>query len=842
MLADRYELYGNFQIHHSAQRSLYLAVNLNDAARPCRGRAPLAASMNLYPPQLPEKIGFSAIRDAAMDEARSTMGRDRLNRLTPSTQPDVIKAALSRTSEMMDLLENDSAFPLRNLHDVREYARSSKAEGGMLPLEGFLEILELSVAARLVKSFINDREERYPTLKEAAVGLIPMSDLESAISRVITDQGSMRSDASAELKRIRGRLNKKRTDLRTTINRVMGRASKEGMTSDEGPTLRGGRMVIPIQAEYKRKIQGFVHDVSSSGQTVYLEPVEALNINNEIRQLESEEKREIERILRELTGEVRSRRDSIIQNCETLGRFDAIAARSRLSIRLNGFVPVTSERPHLYLKEAYNPLLLLKNQSLKEEERAPVIPLDLELDEQEQCLVITGPNAGGKSVAMKTLGLCVMMAQAGFAIPARDSSELPVYSGLFVDMGDDQSIENDLSTFSSRLDWMKTTLRQADNNSLVLIDEAAAGTDPEEGGALFQAFIEQIMDRGGKIIVTTHHGSLKLFAHDHPGAVNGSMEFDQSTLSPTYRFKKGVPGSSYAFEIAQRMELDEQLLSAARTLMGESKSSMETLIAELEAKTQEADELKARYDELQKKTEAERHRYEEKRSGIEKDKESIREKALREAQQIMETANRRIEEAVEQVVQQGQKDEEAIRKARADVEQHREQVESEIDELQRRKEQRRESGGDEDPPRVGDIVRLKDGKTTGELEEVNGKQAVVMAGGLRLKTRYSKLVKVRSAKDVKKTKQQVKVNIDRRYVEPSLEIRGMRGQEAMQEVMRYLDNAIASGRSEVDIIHGKGEGILKELVHEYLDKRSEVKGYEMAPLARGGAGCTIVKL
>ena len=798
--------------------------------------------MKLYPDHLTEKVGFDAIREATRKKAISTMGRERLHNLMPSVKRDTIKRRLEATAEMMDLLQNDAGFPLNNLHDVREYARAAKAEGSLLPLEAFNEILDLITTARRVKSFIGQRSEEYPQLAKKAVGLIPLKELEKAIQKVITEQGSLRNDASPELRRIRSRMNKKRNDRRNTINRVMSRASKEGMTSDEGATLRGGRMVIPIQAEYKRKIQGFVHDVSSTGQTVYLEPVEALNINNEIRQLESEEKREIERILQELTGHVRVQRETVTQNCETLGRFDAICARARLSIQINGFVPVLSETPYLYLKEAYNPILLLKNNRLNEDEQEPVVPLDMELDEDERCLMITGPNAGGKSVAMKTLALCVMMMQAGYAIPARDSSELPVYSGLFIDMGDDQSIENDLSTFSSRLRWMKQTLEQADADSLVLIDEAAAGTDPEEGGALFQAFIEQLMQREAKIIVTTHHGSLKVFAHNHSDAVNGSMEFDQSTLSPTYRFKKGVPGSSYAFEIAGRMNLDESLLTDARELLGEAKNSMETLIAELEAKTQEADDLKTKYNQLKAQTEAERNRYEEKRSGIEKDKEAIREKALQEAQQIMETANRRIEEAVERVVEQGKKDKEVIKQARQKVDDHKEQVNKKIEEIGRRKEKQKHSQGANEQPKVGDIVRLKDGKTTGELEELNGNQAVVMAGGLRLKTKYKNLVKVKDFEDIVQKEQQVKLNYDRKYVKPSIEIRGMRGEEAMREVVRYLDNAIASGRTEVDIIHGKGEGVLKNLVHQHLDERNEIRGYEMAPLSRGGVGCTIVKL
>ncbi|WP_445665251.1 endonuclease MutS2 [Fodinibius sp. AD559] len=798
--------------------------------------------MHLFPEHLSDKIGFESIREATVKKAQSDIARNRLKSLMPFSDRQVIERRLAQTKEMMDLLLNDSAFPLRNLHDIRDYLDKARPENSIIPLEAFVEILELSITARVVKSYIDQRKEHYPALKDISVGLIPLKDLEETLQDVLTENGELRSDASPKLQSIRNKINKRKNDLRTTINRVMGRLSKEGMTSDEGATIRNGRMVIPVQAEYKRKVQGFVHDVSSSGQTVYLEPVEALEINNEIRQLESEEKQEIERILRELTTHVRQQRDSIRQNLKTLTTFDIILAKAQLSIDLDGFVPVISETSHLYLKEAYNPLLLLKNRQIPKEKQEKVVPLNMELTEDEQCLVITGPNAGGKSVALKTLGLCSMMIQSGFAIPARDSSEIPIFNSIFVDMGDDQSIENDLSTFSSRLEWMKHTLDNADDQSLVLIDEAAAGTDPEEGGALFQSLIEILMERKAKTLVTTHHGSLKVFAHDHKHAVNGSMEFDQDTLSPTYRFKKGVPGSSYAFEIAERMKLQNELLRRSRRLLGEAKSDMETLITELESKTQEAEEIKRKYDQLKSKTEKERHRYEEKRSAIEKEKEQIREKALKEAKEIMDSANKKIEEAVQRIVEQGQKDDETIKEAREEVETHRKKVTSELQELEEEQEGYQDSS---DKPEVGDLVRLKDTNTTGELKDVNGKKAVISAGGLRVKTKYNKLIKVEDASDRKPTKQKVKVNFEDgsrfKMVKPQLSIRGMRGDAAMKEVQRYIDDAVAAGRSDVQIIHGKGEGILKKLVHEYLDKRKEVQGYEMAPISQGGAGCTIVK-
>jgi len=798
--------------------------------------------MHLYPERISEKIGFETIRAATIEKARSVMAQEQLSTMMPFSDRQVVERRLAQTREMMGLLQNDAAFPLNDLHDILGFLKKSRAEDSILPLQAFMEIWDVSATARRIKSYLEQREEHYPELKEISIGLIPLEELEELFKGKLTENGDLRSDASRELQSIRRRLNNKRNDLRTTINRVMSKLSKQGMASDEGATIRNGRMVIPVQAEYKRKVQGFVHDVSSTGQTVYLEPVEALNINNEIRQLESEEQREIERILRELTKTARKNRDELQQNLEVLTTIDIIASKAQLSIDLNGFIPVISETAHLYIKEAYNPLLLLKNIGIPKEKQEQVVPLDMELLEDEHCLVITGPNAGGKSVALKTIGLCSMMVQSGFAIPTRDASEIPIFDSIFVDMGDDQSIENDLSTFSSRLEWMKHTLKNADEHSLILIDEAAAGTDPEEGGALFQSLIEILMERKAKSLVTTHHGSLKVFAHEHKHAVNGSMEFDQSTLSPTYRFKKGVPGSSYAFEIAERMKLQEYFLKRARSLLGDAKSDMETLISELETKTQEAEELKKKYDQLKTNTEKERHRYEEKRSAIEKEKEEIREKALKEAKSIIDSANKKIEEAVERIVEKGQKDEQTIKQARQEVEQFREKVDTQLEDLKEKKEQRYQDS--KEKPKVGDLVRLEDANTTGELQEISGAQAIVLAGGLRLKTKYKKLVKVTDARDRKKNKQKIRVHFEdgsrHKVVKPQLSIRGMRGPEAMKEVQSYLDNAIAAGLNEVQIVHGKGEGILKKLVHEYLDNRKEVKGYELAPIEQGGAGCTVV--
>tara|TARA_R110002096_G_scaffold97694_16_gene217779 strand:- start:3039 stop:5444 length:2406 start_codon:yes stop_codon:yes gene_type:complete len=800
--------------------------------------------MKLYPETILEKLGYEQLRQATSKVAQSSRTQELINDLYPTSHYNTVLRLLAETDEMMRILHDPEPFPLAELPDVRPYLSQARAEGSLIPLPAFVEIQFLIKTARFVKKFFRQRTDDYTKLSTIAEELIPLKELEEQIKGKVTENGELRDDASPELRTIRRKLNGKRNDLRSTINRLMRTAVKDGMASDEGATIRNGRMVIPVLAEYKRQIQGFIHDVSSTGQTVYLEPVEALHLNNEIRQFEAEEQQEIDRILRELTNHIRINSSHIWQNLESLAKLDLIVAKAKVSIKLNAEIPIISTNQNLKLKKAYNTNLLLKNQQLRKEDQSDIIPLFLELTPKEQCLMITGPNAGGKSVAMKTLGISALMIQSGFAIPADPTSEIPVFNGIFVDLGDDQSIENDLSTFSSRLRWMQETIDNFEEGALVLIDEAAAGTDPEEGGALFQAFIEHLLEQQCKVIVTTHHGSLKVFAHEHALAVNGSMEFDQTTLSPTYRFKKGIPGSSYAFEIAERMRIKKEVLARSRELLGEAKNKMESLITELENKTQQAQELKQKFEGLKDKAEIDRKRYINKLEGLNNEKEKIRQKALTEAKSIMDSANKRIEQAVEQIAEKQLKDKKQIKEIRSGIEQEKASITSSLNEIKDKREARFSKS--EKPPKVGDFVRFVDGSITGELVEVKGKQAVVQADGLRLKTKYKNLIQVQVQKR-KKEKVRSSALLDqdsslKDTVKPSIDLRGFRTDKAINEVTHYLDRAIFRGLQQVDIIHGLGDGILKDQIHSYLNQRNDIKSFKLANEDFGGAGCTVVKL
>lgn len=787
-----------------------------------------------------QKLGFSAVLEAAVKYTYTPYGKKYVKNLLPDTNPEIVSKTLEVASEWMAILQSGGTHPLSVVDDAKEVLKASRIQNNTIALDDFLVVLDNARLGRVIKNFFKKNELELTNLKTISDRLVNHQPLEDAIEKVVTDRGELRDDASSDLKKIRGRLNRERNRLRDTIHSVMRRVSKQGMTSDEGPTIRNGRMVIPIQAEYKRKVDGFIHDVSSTGQTIYLEPVEALQINNEIRQLESEEQREIERILRALTSEVRKYADTLEQNIPIIALLDAIHCRVKLGLDLDGSIPELSSNGHLNLIRALNPNLLLKNLSLKEPE--PVVPLELELNPDELALVITGPNAGGKSVAMRTVGMLNLMLQSGFPIPVQPDSKLPVLDGLYIDIGDDQSIENDLSTFSSRLQWMRTTLEKLKKNSLVLIDEAGSGTDPEEGGALFQAFVEKAIETGARVIVTTHHGSLKVFAHEHEHVVNGAMEFNQENLTPTYRFKKGYPGSSYAFEIADRLNIPKTVMKRARELLGEKRDAMGDLLINLEQKLQESENMRIEYEKRLRSLEKREKDVEEHQKNMQGKRKKILEKAYKDAEEIMKGANQRIEQAVEKVVSEGREDKEKITEARRDILEAKKEIASEKEKVEQEEEKPFRS---KEKPKIGDHVLIEESNTSGELVELSGKKATVLVNGMKIKSNLNKLVKTNPPKKEKKSIKTRAYSISEDTdlsVSPSLDLRGKRGEEAMKELTKYLDNALSRGLSQVEIIHGKGEGILHKLVHEHLKERSEVKSFEIAPWDSGGSGCTVVHL
>ncbi len=797
--------------------------------------------MRYFPPNTFLKIGLESLREALLKKLHTEEGQAVLAGWLPAVNFDTVQLRLNRTREFIDINIAGDAVPLHTIPDLRPDLQASRIEGKILDTEIILSIKNLCLMSRRVQKFFKQRIEEYPLSYDIIRHLSLHPDLEKQIAHVFSDEGEVKDSASSALRDIRNSLSRKRNDVRSVLNRMLRKLAGDGGTAEEGLTLRGGRLVLPVKAELKRKISGLIHDESATGQTVYLEPSEAVEINNDIRQLEIAEQKEIALILRNLTSAIGKVSKELENNLSLIGELDVINAMAAISGSYDGQIPQITKGKKIRLLNARNPLLILKARKGSGLKKEDIIPLSLELDQKEQGLIITGPNAGGKSVALKTVGLCILMAQFGMAIPASADCELPVVDGLFFDVGDDQSIENDLSTFTSHVTWMEKVLKEVTDNSLVLIDEAGSSTDPEEGGALYRAFIEEIIKRNARIIVTTHHGSLKAFAHNHPRVVNGSMEFDQEHLSPTYRFRKGIPGSSYAFEIAERIGLPHNLTETARGYLGQQRTELESLILSMEHTIQESEDKLRQIEKERQKFEKQRRFYQEKYEALKREQDRIREKALNEARDVIIGANKRIEEAVEKI-----RTEKATRKsikdARSGVEEEKGKIESQLEQIEE-EEQPKDIG---EPPVKGDWIRLKDSKSTGELMETDGKNAVVLVNGMRLRTKFKNLVKVE--KLPKKMKEPVRVIMDDsggtgfRPSSSRLDLRGYRGDEAVKEVAHFIDEALVSGLNELEIIHGKGEGILRKLIHEYLQKRSEVKHFELAPWEQGGPGCTLVAL
>jgi DNA mismatch repair protein MutS2 len=796
--------------------------------------------MIVYPESAFDKTGFTALLKQCSSLANTETGAEAILLIEPSRQGHRIERLLAETREMTSWITVEGALSLSCTLEIPAIIRQLRIEGNLVPPHQLLQLLRTLSSARIARAQLIKKDTEFPLLAAISTEMPVFKDVETRIADTVDDFGEVKDSASPELRAIRRRMASKKAELRQRMQQILRQARQDGMVSDEEATIRNGRAVLPLKAEFKRQFAGFIHDVSGSGQTVYIEPADVLHMNNEVRELEAAELAEIDRILRALAAFIRPFSDALDLLVDVVTRLDVIHARARLGLKWHGITPELAVDAHLECWHGRNPNLMLRE--LGHQRAHSIIPLDLRLEADERALIITGPNAGGKSVALKTLGVFQLLVQCGFALPLAEGSKLPVISGLFVDLGDDQSIENDLSTFSSRLLWMKNVLEQLEKDALVLVDEAGAGTDPDEGSALYQAFISECIDRGARVVATTHYGQLKVFAHNTPGCVNASMEFDLKTLAPNYVLKKGIPGSSYAFEIGRRLGLPDAFLKKARSLVGRSKAQLEKLILEMERQTQLAAESRQQSDALAKETQRIKTDFEQRSKNLNREKQKIRDKALREARQLLMETNKTVEKLVRDI-QETKADKKTVTAARKDLENARKTIEVELV---------NQSDGESDAeslpidlpeaPKPGDSIRLKTGTNTGELLEVDGKHASILVNGLKVRTSYKNLVKVQPPQAKKPRITFVTTpEIVVRTVAPSLDIRGFRGEAALSEVTHYLDEARRAGLNQVDIIHGKGNGILSKLIHEQLRGRSDVGAFDFAPWDQGGPGCTVVK-
>lgn len=797
--------------------------------------------MILYPEGAAEALGFDLIRQRLAGHALSAPAAETLAELRPFGTADEARAELDRVREFADALRFDDPVPFAHVLDVRSVLQRLAPEGSFADPDELLALLRVLATVRLLRRYVTDRRAKYPALVAASEALVPQPDLEARLSNVIDDEGRVRDDASPELRRLRRLLVTTQNLLRERLLQELRHAIGQGWATEEQPTIRGGRMVIPVRAEAKRKVQGFVHDTSATGQTVYVEPVAVLDLNNEVRELEVAERREVERLLRVVADAVRERLPELRPAFAALVRLDGVQARARLALELDAHVPALTTDGTLDLRQARHPVLALRFLGTG---RA-VVPLTLRLDDDRRTLVITGPNAGGKSVAMKTVGLCALMAACGLPVPAAPGSTVAFFDRLCVDIGDAQSVEEDLSTFTSHVERLKWIVRAAAPGVLVLLDELGTGTDPAEGGALAQAVLERLTAAGARTIATTHIGALKAFAHHTEGVENGAMVFDQSSLAPTYRFTMGVPGSSYAFEIAQRTGLEPALLDRARALLGTRETALQDLILEFERRTRAAEQ--AERDAAAARDEADRIRrdYEERRRVQREERDRRRAEALQEAERIVKEANRTVERTIREI-REGQAAREVTQAARTELAAFAEGVERQQRKVERRQPRKpRPAPGERAPLAVGDQVVLEDSGTSAEVVELRGKDAVIAVGTVRMRVPQDRLRRVggRRAQQVQvRTTGPETSGLAALTASTRLDLRGQRVDEVQGALLRFLDAAVSANAERVEVLHGKGTGALRQTVRELLAKQPEVVDFEDAPWDEGGPGVTIVTL
>src|ERR1700743_1622492 len=784
----------------------------------------------LYPENSTDKLGFTEVKELIKAHCLSDMGRQMVDKIQVMKNFDQVKKFLSQANEFKNILVNDAPLPIHHFFDIKSLANKAKIEGAFLSEEEFYQIQASLSTVFAVIAYFNEREGQYPNL-EALFEHLPIErTILKKIEMIIDPKGKIKPNASRELSDLTSGIAKAEQEARKKIDQIFKNASSNGWTADGSLTIRDGRLCIPLLAENKRKVKGFIHDESSSGQTVYIEPEEVFTLNNRIRDLEFERRREIVKILTALTDELRPYVPLLLSYHNLLTKLDFVRAKALFAIDIEAEMPGLVNEAKIKLYNARHPLLLL---SFKAEEKS-VVPLKISIDEDTRMVVVSGPNAGGKSVCMKTVGLLQMMTQAGLLIPASDASTVGVFKQIFVDIGDDQSIESDLSTYSAHLSKMKNFVEMANGKTLILIDEFGTGTDPQFGGPIAEAVLETLNHKKVKGVVTTHYSNLKVFASNTPGIENASMLFDNIEMRPLYILEVGKPGSSYAFEIAQKIGLPQQVLNLAKNKIGVNQKKVDTLLVDLEREKKEIYDTKIKLDKQQKRVNDLLAENEKLKSYLEENKKTLIRDAKQEAKNIILNANKLVENTIAD-----------IKSNNADKEKTRQLRDNLSKELEKNtvKPLVVKPAAIDDDLKPGDWVKLNDSETTGQIIEIAKDNLIIAIGDLRTvakKNRVQKVSKKEVPKEVRKSFN-AQTN-DYASFSPEIDVRGRRGDEALYEIEKMLDRALMMGFNNLKIIHGKGDGILRKLIRDYLKKYDAVSRMEDEHADRGGDGITYVYL
>jgi DNA mismatch repair protein MutS2 len=774
-----------------------------------------------------EKLEFPKVLSYISNYAVTELGKANIHSLYPSADLNSVLHQGKLVNEAKAILIEKLPAPIEYLSDLNEDLAKSKIEGTVLREKKILEILKLAVSSRLLINFIKENVEIAPLINESFGNLFTDKLFEHHIQKVIDENGDIKENASKNLKDIRKDIREKKNDLIRSIDRIMKDLNEQNMVMDDYLTLRDGRMVIPVKAEHKRHLKGFIHSESATGQTVYIEPEQTLELNNDIISLTFAERREIERLLKELTKMIGNTADNLRNTLNDIASVDSIFARAKYSVEMMGSFPELNDQKHFEIKDGRHPILQ------KKLGRKDTVPLNLKLGD-ENIIVITGPNAGGKTVVLKTIGLLSALVQTGIHIPVSPDSNFHFRDDILIDIGDEQSIEDDLSTFSSHLTNIKLILEEAKEKSLVLLDEIGTGTDPSEGASLASAVLMKLRDMGCTVFASTHHGSLKLVAHNEIKFVNAAMEFDNDKLTPTYKFKLGVPGSSYAFEIAKRIGIDNTLLEDAVNNIDTDKHKLEKFLVEIEAKSTVLEKKLKELELENTRLTGLSNLYKKNLEKLEKEKKDILKKVKLDGEIYLEDVNKKIEKVIKEL-RESNASKEVIKESKTIVKEIKEENKNLFTpdvELQREMTDFSE----------GDFVRLKNTSTTGKIFslEINKKRAVVQVGSMKMQVNLDELLQERekSSKHTRSFYDSYKIQT-REY---RLDIRGEKPDAAEFEVIKFLDESYVSGQARIEILHGKGTGALKKSVIAILKKHEKVKDYYFAPIEAGGEGITIVEL
>ncbi|WP_018130772.1 endonuclease MutS2 [Effusibacillus pohliae] len=771
-------------------------------------------------------LEYHKIVEQLIRQASTQMGKELAGQLQPFAGIDVVQQALAATEEGRMVYRLKGLVPLGGIRDIRQAVKRA-AVGGTLDAKGLLDVADTIMASRRLRKFVLDLAEQQPipTLQRLAEELFELRPLEEEIRAAIDDNGEVVDDASPELKSVRNQIRQTQGRIRERLDAILRSPESQKMLQEAIVTIRNDRYCIPVKVEHRGAFGGIVHDQSASGATLFIEPAVVVQLNNSLRELELQERREVERILARLSGLVGSEADVLQSGLAALGEIDFIMAKAQLAHQMKAALPAVNDHGRIRLKRAVHPLL----------ERDKAVPIDVRLGDDFNLLIITGPNTGGKTVTLKTIGLLTLMAMSGLCIPADEGSEISVFAEVFADIGDEQSIEQSLSTFSSHMTHIIEILEKADSRSLVLLDELGAGTDPAEGAALAQAILDFLRKRGVKTVATTHYSELKAYAYSHPEAINASVEFDVESLRPTYRLLIGVPGRSNAFAISERLGLRKEIIEDAKSRMHADNIQVDELIRRLEANQLQAERDRREAAELRKETEALRAELEKEREQLWQQQQRLIERAEEEAREIVRKAEREAQSIILELRRIRQQE-------GANVKEH------ELIELRKKLEEAAPAGrerrvqrktAEQQELRTGDTVRVLTFNQKGTVLEVGAGEALVQIGSIKMKIKLSDLEKI------EEKKQDTRGMVKRKSDEPTrleLDLRGATVEEATYEIDRYLDSAVMAGLSQVSIIHGKGTGALRAGVHEFLKKHPQVRSFRIGEHGEGHTGVTIVTL